>query len=125
MLESTAVVATDASGRYAKQLLSHLGHKVRAEPLPDHPEPAGRLVFAYGIGTVLPESGSLVLRAVAGDTESLVRLQGVLGRHLEKFGARKELVVNWGETSGAPEPFTAPEPVAVQPPESVAGSDNS
>jgi hypothetical protein len=104
MLLSVAVVATDASERYAKQLLSHLGHKVTAEPLPDRPEPAGRLVFAYGVGTVLPEPGSLVLRAVAGDPASLERLQGVLGRHLEKFGARKELVVSWGPVSGEPEP---------------------
>ena len=118
MLESTAVVATDTPERYAKQLLSHLGHKVRAEPLPDHPEPAGQLVFAYGIGTVLPESGSLVLRAVAGTTESLVRLQGVLGRHLEKFGARRELVVNWGETTGEPQPAAVAEPS-----ESVAEKD--
>lgn len=109
MLESTAVVSTDTPDRYAKQLLSHLGHKVRAEPLPDRPEPAGQLIFGYGVGTVLPESGSLVLRAVAGDTESLTRLQGVLGRHLEKFGARKELVVSWGATSGEPEPAAAPE----------------
>lgn len=110
MLESTAVVATDSPERYAKQLLSHLGHKVQAEPLPDRPEPAGRLVFTYGVGTVLPEPGSLVLRAVAGDTESLTRLQGVLGRHLEKFGARKELVVSWGKTTGEPEDAQAPEP---------------
>ena len=57
MLLSTAVVTTDASARYAKQLLSHLGHKVKVEPLPDQPAPAGRLVFAYGIGTVLPQPG--------------------------------------------------------------------
>ena len=29
MLLSIAVVTTDASARYGKQLLSHLGHKVR------------------------------------------------------------------------------------------------
>jgi hypothetical protein len=103
VLLSTAVVTTDTPDRYAKQLLSHLGHKVQAEPLPDHPEPAGRLVFAYGVGTVLPEPGSLVLRAAAGDAESLERLQGVLGRHLEKFGARRELVVTWGPVTDEPE----------------------
>jgi hypothetical protein len=44
MLLSIAVVTTDASARYGKQLLSHLGHKVRVEPLPDRPAPAGRLL---------------------------------------------------------------------------------
>ena len=45
----------------------HLGHKVTVEPLPDQPAPAGRLLFAYGIGTVLPMPGELVLRATAAD----------------------------------------------------------
>ena len=52
MLVSTAVVTTDAPARYAKQLLAHLGHKVhgrsRWTAMPD----GGRLVFAYGTGTV-------------------------------------------------------------------------
>ena len=95
MLLSIAVVSTDASERYGKQLLSHLGHKVTMEPLPDQPAPAGRLVFAYGVGTVLPLNGDLVMRAAAANAEALARVQDVLGRHLLKFGARRELVINW------------------------------
>ena len=37
-----------------------------------------------------------MLRAAAADLEALARVQDVLQRHLEKFGARKELVVTWG-----------------------------
>lgn len=95
MLVSTAIVTTDAPARYAKQLLSHLGHKVTMEPLPDQPAPAGRLVFAYGIGTVMPLNGDLVMRAAAANSEALARVQDVLGRHLLKFGARRELVISW------------------------------
>jgi uncharacterized protein len=95
MLVSTAIVTTDAPARYAKQLLSHLGHKVTMEPLPDQPAPAGRLVFAYGIGTVMPLNGDLVMRAAAANAEALARVQDVLGRHLLKFGARRELVISW------------------------------
>jgi len=96
MMMSTAVVVTDASSRYAKQLLSHLGHKVTVEPLDDQPAPAGRLVFSYGTGTVVPQEGTLVLEAAAADAESLARVKDVMQRHLEKFGARRELVVSWG-----------------------------
>ena len=109
MLLSTAVVITEAPARYAKQLLSHLGHKVQPEPLPDEPAPAGRLLFGYGVGTVLPASGSLVLRATAADPESLARVQDVLQRHLEKFGARTELAVTWGPVDTVDEPHGAPE----------------
>lgn len=104
MLISMAVVDTDAPARYAKQLLSHLGRKVSVEPVPDQPEPAGRLVFAYGVGDVLPGSMALELRAIAGDAESLAHVQDVLARHLVRFGARRELVVTWGPTAGDPEP---------------------
>jgi hypothetical protein len=104
MLVSVAMVSTDASARYAKQLLSHLGRKVTVESLADEPEPAGRLVFAYGVGTVRPTAAALELRATAADAEALARLQDVLARHLERFGARRELVVTWGPASGDPEP---------------------
>jgi len=101
MLLSIAVVTTDAPERYGKQLLSHLGRKVQTEPLSDRPAPAGRLLFAYGVGTVLPMPGQLILRATAADQESLARVQDVLQRHLEKFGARRELTVSWGPVEPA------------------------
>jgi uncharacterized protein len=91
---ATAVVTTDAAVRYAKQLLAHLGRKNSVEDVDGAPE-GGRLVFAYGIGTVRPEDGRLVLEAFAADDESLARVQDVLARHLERFGARRELSVHW------------------------------
>jgi hypothetical protein len=91
---STAAVPTDAAERYAKQLLAHIGRKNSVEPIDGSPS-GGRLVFAYGTGTVRPGTGCLVLEAAAPDAESLARVQDVLGRHLERFGARRELVVTW------------------------------
>ena len=119
MLVSTAIVTTDAPARYAKQLLSHLGHKVTMEPLLDQPPPAGRLVFAYGVGTVLPMPGQLILRATAADLESLARVQDVLQRHLEKFGARRELAVSWGPV----EPSVDDETIPGQPTPASAEAD--
>ncbi len=117
MMMSTAVVVTDASTRYAKQLLSHLGHKVTVEPLADQPAPAGRLVFPYGTGTVVPQDGTLVLEAAAADAESLARVKDVMQRHLEKFGARRELVVSWG-----PEGSAGAAPTDHEPPTAAAES---
>ncbi len=53
MPRSNAVVGTDAPARYAKQLLAHLGRKNTVEAVDGSPD-GGRLVFAYGTGTVLP-----------------------------------------------------------------------
>ncbi len=126
MLLSIAVVSTDASERYGKLLPSHLGHTVRMEPLPDRPAPAGRLVFAYGVGTVLPMPGQLVLRATAANLESLARVQDVLQRHLEKFGARRELAVTWGPVDNTADSDDAAEPALAagsETPESTATNE--
>ena len=94
MPTSVTAVVTDASERYAKQLLAHLGRKNPVEPVDGAPE-GGRLLFAYGVGIVRPEAGRLILEATAADDESLARVQDVLARHLERFGARRELTVHW------------------------------
>ena len=94
MLLSTATVATDAAQRYAKQLVSHLGHKVAVEDVAGEPA-AQRLVFAYGSGVVRHQQGALLLQAEAEDPESLGKVEDVLARHLVRFGRRHELEVSW------------------------------
>jgi uncharacterized protein len=89
---STAIVATDAAARYAKQLLAHLGRKNTVERLEGEPD-GGRLIFAYGSATLSPSGDRLVMTAVAADAESLARVEDVLARHLERFGTRRELAV--------------------------------
>ncbi len=42
------------------------------------------------------------LALVADDAENLDRLEGVLGRHLVKFGAKDELVCAWTRSDGTP-----------------------
>ena len=89
---SVAVVTTDAPARYAKQLLSHVGRKATVEELDDGSD-GGRLVFSYGTGTLRAHDGRLVIEAAADDAESLAHVEDVLGRHLERFGARHQLTV--------------------------------
>jgi hypothetical protein len=90
-LTSRADVVTDSPGRYAKQLVSHLGRKVAF----DVDGAASTATFGSGTGTVLVEDGMLTLLAEGPDAESLARVQHVLGSHLERFGQRNELVVTW------------------------------
>lgn len=94
MPTSTAIVATDAPARYAKQLLAHLGRKNTVEQVEGDPD-GGRLIFAYGSATLHPAADQLVMNAIAVDAESLARVEDVLARHLVRFGTRRELVVTW------------------------------
>jgi hypothetical protein len=94
MPTSTAIVPTDAAARYAKQLLSHLGRKAGLEAVEGEPE-AGLLHLSAGTGVVRPRADHLIMEASAADDESLAAVEDVLGRHLERFGARRELTVTW------------------------------
>ena len=90
-LNARADVATDNPARYAKQLVSHLGRKV--EWTTDGPTSTAQI--GDGTAQVVVGEGVLTLLAEAPDTENLDRVKDVLGRHLERFGARRELVVRW------------------------------
>jgi hypothetical protein len=90
-LTARADVATDAPGRYAKQLVSHLGRRLTwvTEGNMSTAEIGG------ATGTVVVGEGVLTLQAEAPDAETLARVQHVLGSHLERFGQRNELAVTW------------------------------
>ena len=91
LLSARADVVTDAPARYAKQLVSHLGRRVEFETVGD----TSTARFGEGTARVVVGDGVLTLLAEAPDTESLARVQDVLGRHLERFGQRNELAVSW------------------------------
>jgi hypothetical protein len=88
---ATASVVTAAPERYAKQLASHLGRRceVRDE------DGAIRIVFDDGDCLLTPRDGVLDLSATASGTASLDRVEHVVGSHLERFGQRTELRVDW------------------------------
>lgn len=96
---SEAFVITDRAGRYGKQLASHLGRKATAEW--DEENGRGSVVFGdRGRSDLVAEPDGLrmTVYATAGAEENL---EGVLGRHLVRFGARDELVVQWTRADGS------------------------
>ncbi|MEU9046458.1 MULTISPECIES: DUF2218 domain-containing protein [unclassified Kitasatospora] len=94
---STARVATDRPGRYAKQLAAHMGRKIEAA----YSEETGRgtLVFSAGTATLEAQPDALLL-TVEGERDNLPGLEDVVGRHLVRFGVRDELVVEWQRDNG-------------------------
>jgi hypothetical protein len=94
-----ARVATLTPERYVKQLVSHLARK-RTTTLvsPEH----GVVSWDDGRCDATVEPGVLVLAATAETAEALARIQDVIGRHLERFGQRHELRVEWMVGPGQP-----------------------
>ena len=95
-LRARADVVTDAPGRYAKQLVAHIGHK-RPFVVEDG---VATGTWDRGTGTVVTGDGVLTLLVEAADAEELAHIQDVLGRHLERFGRRGELAVRWEAVAG-------------------------
>ncbi len=91
-LASRADVATDAPGRYAKQLLSHLSRKVEFVE-----EPAGTWTAQIlgSLARITVGDDVLVLEAEGPDEQAVDRIEHALGNHLERFGQRKALAVTW------------------------------
>jgi hypothetical protein len=92
MLYARAEVATATPDRYIRQLVSHLSHKATTELRPDG---TGVIAVHDGQCTLTGEGQLLVLEATAENVQGLAHIQDVAGRHLERFGARSALRVEW------------------------------
>jgi hypothetical protein len=95
---SRADVATTAPARYAKQLLSHLGRKVEFVTEGNtHTATIGQSTARIVVGDDV-----LTLLAAAQTEPELARIEHALGSHLERFGHRAELTVNWNRLAPRP-----------------------
>jgi hypothetical protein len=88
-----ARVATDMPRRYLGQLCKHFQHKLPVELTDTH----GRIDFPMGVCTLDAEAapGTLLMRVTTEDDAALAALEGVVGRHLERFAFREPLTVQW------------------------------
>jgi uncharacterized protein len=95
---STASVATDRPGRYAKQLASHLSRRITTSW--DDDTGRGWVELDDGRADLVAADNTLELRIeTAGD---VARFEDVLGRHLVRFGKKDELIVQWTRDDGTP-----------------------
>jgi hypothetical protein len=98
MVSAQARVAAERPERYVKQLVEHLSHRLTTR-LGDDGQ--GIIEVDRGRCTLTPESGVLVLAAVADDEAALEHVQDVVARHLQRFGARAGLRVDWSPAQAA------------------------
>ncbi len=91
MMSAHAEVATSTPDRFIRQFVSHLGRKAASGLQPDG---TGLITIQDGQCTLAAGEELLVL-ATADSDQGLARVQDVVGRHLERFGARAALRVQW------------------------------
>jgi hypothetical protein len=107
MLASTARVATERPTSYLKQLCEHFAQERGRHGAPgvevsfdDH---EGFVDFAPVFsGTCrldARDEGVLILSASGSDQAALERVQRIVSEHVERFGARDGLTVEWAPAS--------------------------
>jgi hypothetical protein len=88
---SRADVVTDAPARYAKQLVAHLGRKI-----PFTTDGVTSTVTIDGTTAAITVADSALVLTVTGtDQAGIARAEHALGSHLERFGTRRGLTVDW------------------------------
>jgi hypothetical protein len=114
MLTMEARIETDRPGRYLRQLCKHAasmggarGHGARVhlrrmlarDEVQVHAEWSdthGVVTFdPWGLCTIQAVANALTLRIEAADEESLLRIQDIVTRNLDRFGRRDRLTVEW------------------------------
>ena len=94
MATSVTRVPTGKAQHYANRLCKHFAHKVEAEWDP----PSGFARFwDKGTCRMVSTPDELVFVVEAPDEENLEEVKHIVGSHLEQFGRRDDLVVEWPE----------------------------
>ena len=101
-LISVATVPTERAGRYGKQLVSHMGHKITGSW---DEAGSGYLLFdregpILGRCDVVASASALRLE-LRTEPERADRLEFIVGIHLARFGARDSLAISWERTDGS------------------------
>lgn len=92
MLTRHGTMPTDRPERYAKQLAGHWARKGSTG------EEDGATVIRFDSGQVVelrPEAGTLRIAASVPEDGDPDRFAQVVAEHLQRFGARDELLVAW------------------------------
>ncbi|MDO4888981.1 MAG: DUF2218 domain-containing protein [Actinomycetaceae bacterium] len=102
-LTSIARVATSSPARYARQLVSHMSHKITATW--DAETEHGVLNFdreGMSLGTCELSCGETTLiLTLHSDEEEIPILEEIIGSHLVRFGSKDSLVVSWVRSDGS------------------------
>jgi hypothetical protein len=93
MPSAVARVATSKPSPYLKQLCRHFGHRNEVS----FEDANGEIHLASGVCRLaVTGEAELTLTATADEPDDLDALKRVIGSHLERFGGRDGLSVEWG-----------------------------
>jgi hypothetical protein len=94
MAAATTRVPTEHASRYLQQLCKHWSHKYPVEFTPQN----GRIEMSAAVLILDADAEGLGLH-LTSEADVLVRMEGVVERHLERFAFKEELKFAWVEAA--------------------------
>ncbi|OCC22729.1 hypothetical protein MB02_15030 [Croceicoccus estronivorus] len=92
MTTAIAMVSTANGGKYIRQLCKHWSHKLDVE----QEGQTGVVRFPDAVATMEAGNDAIRVKLVADDQETVLRLQDVIERHLDRFAFREApLLYKW------------------------------
>ena len=95
-MRSIASVPTQRPARYGKQLVSHMGRKIKGSWDGD----SGQLDFNGGGDVRLSSQDDSLTLELSCEESEVDRLEHVVGVHLARFGSKDSLTVAWKREDG-------------------------
>jgi len=93
MIQSHSIIKTKSGSKYLQQLSKHWAHKIEALTYDSH---KAHIPFNEEVVLELfAREGELEARLLAPDEETLLRMEGVFVRHIERFAFRETLEIGW------------------------------
>jgi len=84
-------VVTDTPARYISRLCKHFAHKLPVS----FDDQQGRIEFAFGLSLLQADAQGLTLRVESASNDDLIKLQGVVASHFERFAWQEALSLDW------------------------------
>ncbi|MEL6524987.1 MAG: DUF2218 domain-containing protein [Chloroflexota bacterium] len=94
-MNAKSVITTKNAEKLMRWTIGHFKMKVPAE----YDKTQGKVEFPAGICTMQATTDQLIITVEATTSESLSWLKDIVGRHVEKFGIKENIHVEWENAS--------------------------
>lgn len=90
-MNAQSIIATPNAAKIMRWTIGHFKPKVPAQ----YNKTEGSVEFRFGTCNMQATDEELIVTVQADDEKSLTSLKDIVGRHIEKFGIKENIQVEW------------------------------
>ena len=90
-MDAQSIIATPNAAKIMRWTIGHFKPKVPAQ----YDETYGSVEFQFGKCSMEAKSDQLIVSIQSDNGKSLQSLKDIVGRHIEKFGIKENIQVEW------------------------------